>query len=50
MTNASTYRDIDAAELAARLGTNEEPFVLDVREPEEVAEWAIHERGERARA
>ena len=35
------YRDIDAAELAARLGTDDEPFVLDVREPDEVAEWAI---------
>jgi glyoxylase-like metal-dependent hydrolase (beta-lactamase superfamily II)/rhodanese-related sulfurtransferase len=37
----SAYRDIDAAELAGRLGTDDEPFVLDVREPEEVAEWAI---------
>jgi glyoxylase-like metal-dependent hydrolase (beta-lactamase superfamily II) len=36
-----TYRGIDAAELATRLGTDEEPFVLDVREPDEVAEWAI---------
>ncbi len=35
------YRDIDAAELAARLGTDDEPLVLDVREPDEVAEWAI---------
>jgi glyoxylase-like metal-dependent hydrolase (beta-lactamase superfamily II)/rhodanese-related sulfurtransferase len=35
------YRDIDAAELAARLGTDDEPFVLDVREPDEAAEWAI---------
>jgi glyoxylase-like metal-dependent hydrolase (beta-lactamase superfamily II) len=35
------YRDISAAELAARLGTDDEPFVLDVREPAEVAEWAI---------
>lgn len=35
------YRDIDAAELAGRLGTDDEPFVLDVREPSEVAEWAI---------
>ena len=41
MTSAPTYRDIDAAELAARLGTDDEPFVLDVREPEEVAEWVI---------
>lgn len=36
-----TYRDIDAAELAARLGTDDEPFVLHVRDPDEVAEWAI---------
>ncbi len=35
------YRDIDAAELAARLGTDDEPLVLDVREPSEAAEWAI---------
>jgi glyoxylase-like metal-dependent hydrolase (beta-lactamase superfamily II) len=35
------YRDIDAAELAARLGGDDEPFVLDVREPFEVADWAI---------
>ena len=35
------YRDIDAAELAGRLGADDEPFVLDVREPSEVAEWAI---------
>jgi glyoxylase-like metal-dependent hydrolase (beta-lactamase superfamily II) len=36
-----TYRDISAAELAGRLGSDDEPFVLDVREPAEVAEWAI---------
>ena len=35
------YRDISAAELAARLGGDDEPVVLDVREPAEVAEWAI---------
>ena len=35
------YRDIDAAELAGRLGTDDEPFVLDVREPSEVVEWTI---------
>jgi glyoxylase-like metal-dependent hydrolase (beta-lactamase superfamily II) len=35
------FREIDADELAARLGTDDEPFVLDVREPEEAAEWAI---------
>jgi glyoxylase-like metal-dependent hydrolase (beta-lactamase superfamily II) len=34
-------RDIDAADLAARIGTADEPFVLDVREPDEVAEWSI---------
>jgi rhodanese-related sulfurtransferase len=38
---ADMYRDIDARELAARLGTDTEPLVLDVREPDEVAEWAI---------
>ena len=37
--SAPTYRDIDAAELAARLGTADEPYVVDVREPDEVAEW-----------
>ncbi len=35
------YRDISADELAARLGSADEPYVLDVREPSEVAEWAI---------
>ena len=35
------YRDISAAELAARLGGADEPVVLDVREPGEVAEWPI---------
>ncbi len=35
------YRDTDAAELAARMGTPDEPFVLDVREPEEFAVWSI---------
>lgn len=33
--------EITAREVAARLGTDAEPFILDVREPEEVAEWAI---------
>jgi glyoxylase-like metal-dependent hydrolase (beta-lactamase superfamily II) len=32
---------MSAGELAGRLGAADEPFVLDVREPEEVAEWAI---------
>jgi glyoxylase-like metal-dependent hydrolase (beta-lactamase superfamily II) len=35
------YRDLAAAELAARLGTANEPFVVDVREPSEAAEWSI---------
>jgi glyoxylase-like metal-dependent hydrolase (beta-lactamase superfamily II) len=35
------YRDIDPGELARRLGTDAEPVVLDVREPDEVAAWAI---------
>jgi sulfur-carrier protein adenylyltransferase/sulfurtransferase len=32
---------ISAHEVAARLGTDHEPFILDVREPDEVAAWAI---------
>ena len=32
------YRDADSAELAARLGTSAQPFVLDVREPVEFAD------------
>ncbi|MDA8291200.1 MAG: rhodanese-like domain-containing protein [Actinomycetota bacterium] len=35
------YRDLDAAELAARLRTANEPFLLDVREPDEFAAWSI---------
>lgn len=35
------YRDMSAPELAGRLGGPDEPFVLDVREPGEVAQWAI---------
>jgi glyoxylase-like metal-dependent hydrolase (beta-lactamase superfamily II)/rhodanese-related sulfurtransferase len=35
------WRDLTATELAARLGSDDEPLVLDVREPSEVAEWAI---------
>ncbi len=35
------YRDAEAAELAARLGTADEPVVLDVREPVEFAAWSI---------
>jgi len=33
--------EISARDVAARLGTDDEPFILDVREPDEVAEWAI---------
>jgi glyoxylase-like metal-dependent hydrolase (beta-lactamase superfamily II) len=36
------YRDVEAAELAARLGTPDEPFVLDVREAVEFAAWSIN--------
>ena len=35
------YRDAEPAELAARLGTSDQPFVLDVREPVEFAAWSI---------
>jgi len=35
------YRDAEPAELAARLGTPDEPFVVDVREPVEFAAWSI---------
>ena len=31
-------RQISARDVAARLGTDHEPFLLDVREPSEVAE------------
>jgi glyoxylase-like metal-dependent hydrolase (beta-lactamase superfamily II) len=34
-------RQISASDVAARLGTDHEPFILDVREPSETAEWAI---------
>jgi glyoxylase-like metal-dependent hydrolase (beta-lactamase superfamily II) len=34
-------RQISAHDVAARLGTDQEPFILDVREPSEAAEWAI---------
>jgi len=33
--NSTIYRDMSAAELSARLGGDDEPFVLDVREPHE---------------
>jgi len=35
------HRDIQPDELRARLGAGEEIFILDVREPSEVAEWAF---------
>jgi glyoxylase-like metal-dependent hydrolase (beta-lactamase superfamily II) len=35
------YRDAEPAELAARLGTADQPFVVDVREPVEFATWSI---------
>ena len=35
------YRDAEPAELAARLGTSEQPVVIDVREPVEFAAWSI---------
>ena len=35
------YRDLEPAELAARLGTENAPFVVDVREPLEFAAWSI---------
>ncbi len=35
------YRDIEASELAARLGARDEPYVVDVREPDEFAAWSI---------
>jgi glyoxylase-like metal-dependent hydrolase (beta-lactamase superfamily II) len=37
------YREMSAAELAGRLGTDHEPVVLDVRDPAEVSEWKIAE-------
>ena len=35
------YRDVDASELAARLGTADTPSVVDVRDPAEFAAWSI---------
>jgi glyoxylase-like metal-dependent hydrolase (beta-lactamase superfamily II) len=32
---------ISARQVAARLGTDREPFIVDVRDPDEVAEWSI---------
>lgn len=33
--------EVSAGQLARLLGSDQEPFLLDVRQPEEVAEWAI---------
>ncbi len=35
------YRDVEAAEVAARLGTADELFLVDVREPFEFEAWSI---------
>ncbi len=35
------YRDLAVAELASRLGTDRAPVLIDVREPEEYADWSI---------
>jgi glyoxylase-like metal-dependent hydrolase (beta-lactamase superfamily II)/rhodanese-related sulfurtransferase len=35
------YRDVEASELAAQLGTSAELFLVDVREPAEFDEWSI---------
>lgn len=35
------YREMSPAELAARIGTDEEPTIVDVREPDEFAAWSI---------
>ena len=34
------YREVEPDEIRARLERGEEVFLLDVREPDEVAEWA----------
>jgi len=39
--NQAGYEEMSAGELAGLLGTDEEPFLLDVREPDEVAAWVI---------
>ncbi len=41
MPQAATIPEITAAELARRLGTDEAPLLLDVREPEEFDAWSI---------
>lgn len=39
----SSYAKITATQLAKELGSPDEPFLLDVREPNEVSEWSIPE-------
>lgn len=39
-------KQISARDVAARLGTDDEPFILDVRNPDEVATWVIPGRRE----
>lgn len=34
-------RSVDTADLASRLGTVDQPFVVDVREPAEFSDWSI---------
>jgi rhodanese-related sulfurtransferase len=34
------YTEVEPAEIRARLARGEDVFLLDVREPDEVAEWA----------
>jgi glyoxylase-like metal-dependent hydrolase (beta-lactamase superfamily II)/rhodanese-related sulfurtransferase len=34
-------REMSVAELASRLGAEDEPFIVDVREPDEFAAWSI---------
>ncbi len=35
------YREVEASEVAARLGTPQELFLVDVRDPAEFGEWSI---------
>lgn len=39
----SSYAQVTASQLAKELGSNDEPFLLDVREPDEVSDWSIPE-------
>src|ERR1019366_6128547 len=34
-------REMATSELASRIGTEDEPFIVDVREPDEFAAWSI---------